>query len=168
MGLKRTSDNVAISFAVTESAPNVFTQDQINLTLDVLNQEVFVVLAIDLDPQVPDAIAATDTSTSAQLTSTSQTGSVTLANSQCLAHTQNAIQAAGFVDGGVSFVRTSLDSPPTTMSWIGIIATNNFFVGINSANNIGAKSLNGRLWGYRAKADASTFSALTQSELLSQ
>lgn len=167
MALKRTSDIVQVSFSVTESAPNTYTQQQVNLSLDVLNNEVFVAVAIDLDPSFPDAIAATDTSTSAQLTSTSKTGPVTLSDPNCLAHTQNAIRAAGFVDGGVSFVRTSLDTPPAAIDYIGIIATDNFFVGVNSAGNTAAKSMVGRLWGYRAKADAATYAALVQSEVLS-
>jgi len=33
--------------------------------------------------------------------------------------------------------------------------------------NVAAKSASGRLWGYRAKADASTYAALVQSEVLS-
>ena len=168
MGLKKTSEIVAVSFNVAESAPNTYTQEQISLTLDVLNQEVFVVVAIDLDPATPDALAGVDTSTSGQLTSTSQATPTNLSSSNCLAHTQNAIKAAGFADGGVSFVRTSLDTPPAALDYIGIIATNNFFVGINSAGNLTPKDMNGRLWGYRARADAATFSALTQSELLSQ
>lgn len=167
MALKKTSEIIAVSFTVTESAPNTFTQEQVNLSLDVLNNEVFVCVAVDLDPATPDAIAATDTSTSCQLTSTSQTGPVQLENSNCIAHTSNAIKAAGFVDGGVSFVRTSLDTPPAALDYIGIIATDNFFVAINSANNVNAKGMNGRLWGYRARADASTYAALVQSEVLS-
>ena len=167
MGIKRTSDIVAVSFSVTESAPNTYTQEQVNLALDVLNNEVFVAVCIDLDPSVPDAIAATDTSTSCQLTTTSKAGPVQLSDANCLAHTQNAIRAAGFVDGGVGFVRTSLDTPPAALDYIGIIATDNFFVAINSSNNASAKTLNGRLWGYRAKADAATYAALVQSEVLS-
>lgn len=167
MGLKRTSEIVAVSFSVAESAPNTYTQDQINLSLDVLNNEVFVAVAIDLDPQVPDAIAATDTAVSCQLTTTTQTGPSTLANSNCLAQTQLAIRAAGFVDGGVPFTRTSIDSPPAALDYIGIIATDNFFVAINGANNAGPKTLFGRVWGYRARADAATYAALVQSEVLS-
>jgi len=167
MALKKTSEIVAVSFSVTESAPNTYTQEQINLSLDVLNNEVFVAVAIDLDPTVPDAIAGVDTSTSAQLTTTSQAGAVTLSSTNCLAHTQNAIRAAGFADGGVSFVRTSLDTPPAALDYIGIIATDNFFIAINSANNLAAKTLNGRLWGYRARADAATYAGLVQSEVLS-
>jgi len=168
MGLKKTSEVVAVSFSVTETAPNTYTQEQISLQLDVLNQEVFVVVAVDLDPQTPDAIAGTDTGVSCQLTSTSQAGPVTLSNSNCMAHTNLAIRAAGFVDGGVAFTRTSIDSPPAALDYIGIIATSNAFVALNSANNLAPKTLNGRFWGYRARADSATFSALTQSELLSQ
>ena len=166
-GLKQTSGIVAVSFSVTESAPNTFTQEQINLSLDVLNNEVFVAVAIDLDPQTPDAIAATDTAVSSQLTTTSQTGPVTLANTNCLAQTQLAIRAAGLVDGGVPFTRTSIDTPPAALDYIGIIATDNFFVAVNSANNAVAKSCFGRVWGYRARADAATYAALVQSEVLS-
>lgn len=167
MALKKTSGIVAVSFSVTESAPNTYTQEQVNLSLDILNNEVFVAVAIDLDPSVPDAIAGVDTSTSAQLTTTSQAGPVQLNNSNCLSHTQNAIRAAGFADGGVSFVRTSLDTPPAALDYIGIIATDNFFIAVNSAGNLGVKGLNGRLWGYRARADAATYAALVQSEVLS-
>ena len=39
MGVKKTSDTIAISFLQTESAPNTFTQDEIALQLDVLNNE---------------------------------------------------------------------------------------------------------------------------------
>jgi len=46
MGFKKTSDLIAISFGVTESAANTFTQDEIALQLDVLNNEIFVVLAV--------------------------------------------------------------------------------------------------------------------------
>lgn len=167
MGFKKTSDLVAVSFLVNETAANTYTQEQINLALDVLNNEIFVVQAIDLDPTPPDAIAATDTSVSGQLTSTSQTGPVLLDDSNCLAHANLRIQAAGFVDGGVGFTRTSIDSPQGDMNYIGIIATDNFFVGINGANNAAAKGMAGRLWGYRAKADAGTYAALVQSEVLS-
>jgi hypothetical protein len=169
MGLKKTSEVIAVSFSVTETAANTYTQQQVNLSLDVLNNEVFIVTAVDLDPSSPDAVAGTDTSVSSQLTSTSQTAAVNLSNSNCIASFGLAIKAAGFAPGGggVGFTRTSLDSPPATLDYIGIIATDNFFVAINGAGNTGAKTLNGRVWGYRARADASTYAALVQSEVLS-
>ena len=50
MGFKKTSETIAISFGVSEPAPNTFTQEEIALQLDVLNNEIFVVLAVDLNP----------------------------------------------------------------------------------------------------------------------
>jgi len=58
MGFKKTSDLIAISFRVDESALNTFTQDEIALQLDILNNEIFVVLAVDLNPSSPDLVAA--------------------------------------------------------------------------------------------------------------
>lgn len=167
MGFKKTSDLIAVSFGVTESAANTYTQEEIALQLDVLNNEIFVVLAVDLDPGSPDATAGADSSISCQVTSTSQTGNVQLDNTNCIAHTSKAIRGAGYVDGGVGFTQTGLLTPPASIDYIALIATNNFFVGINGAGNGGAKTVNGRVWGYRARADASTYAALVQSEVLS-
>ena len=151
MGFKKTSDLIAISFGVTESAANTYTQEEIALQLDVLNNEIFVVLAVDLDPGSPDATAGADSSISCQVTSTSQTGNVQLDNTNCIAHTSKAIRGAGYVDGGVGFTQTGLLTPPASLDYIALISTNNFFVGINGAGNGGAKSVNGRVWGYSAR-----------------
>ncbi len=166
MALKKTSETVAISFSVSEALPNTFNQNEIDLVLDVLNNEVFVVEAIDLDAQAPDAVAATDTRTRGSLTTTSQTAVSSLASSNCLASQILEIKAAGFVDGGVGFSRTSADAF-SDVAYLGIIATNNFYVQVQGTANVGGKTLNGKLYGYRARADAATYAALVQSEVLS-
>jgi hypothetical protein len=167
MSFKKTSDTIAISFGNTESAPNTYTQEEIALQLDVLNNEIFVVLAIDLNPAAPDAVAATDTAMTAQVSSTSQTGIVSLSNTNCLAISERVVKAAGFVDGGVGFSHFSGETPTGDVDYIGLIATNNFFFGIKGSANLAAKGASGRMWGYRARADASTYAALVQSEVLS-
>lgn len=167
MGFKKTSDTIAISFSLGELAANTFAQDEIALQLDVLNNEIFVVLAADLDLTPPDAIAATDTSTNASITSTSQVAVSTLATTNCIAVASDAIQAAGFVDGGVSFSRAADQSYVGDVDYIALISTNNFFVQLSGAGNTRQKFTAGRLWGYRARADASTYAALVQSEVLS-
>ena len=91
MGFKKTSETIAISFGNTESAPNTYTQEEISLQLDVLNNEIFVVLAIDLNPAAPDAIAAVDTAMTAQVSSTSQAGIVSLANTNVLAVSERCL-----------------------------------------------------------------------------
>ncbi len=167
MGFKKTSDTIAISFLQEESAPNTFTQDEIALQLDVLNNEIFVVLAVDLDLEAPDAIAATNTVVRGSVCSTSQTVVQSLGDTNCLATARDDIRAAGFVDGGVSFSRSAAQSYTGDVDYIGLIATNNFFVQVEGLNNLVAKTLSGRVWGYRARADASTYAALVQSEVLS-
>lgn len=166
-GLKQTSSIVAISASTTETAANTFTQSQISLDLSPLDNEVFVVVAIDLNPQFPDATAGTDTSTQACLSTTSRTTMGFIENSNVLASASTAIRAAGFVDGGVGFTQSSLETPPADLTYIGIIATNDFFLSIQGGANGGAKSVGARVWGYRARADANVFSALVQSEVLS-
>ena len=166
-GLKQTSSVVPIGFSVTESGANTFTQSQVDLNLSPLDREVFVVLAVNLDPFFPDAIAGADTSVNSALTATSQTSMPSLADSNCLAKATNFISAAGYVDGGVGFSQAALETPPSTLEYIGIIATNDFFIQVKGTNNGVAKGLAGKLYGYRAIANADVYAALVQSEVLS-
>jgi len=166
-GLKETSSLITIGFSVAESAPNTFTQASVDLQLNPLDNEVFIVYAIDLDLETPDAIAATNTAMSGALTTTSRTALPNLSDSACLAVKQTRIRAAGFVDGGVGFTTGSNESPATQLEYVGIIATNDFFVQIEGANNGINHSMSGKMYGVRARADASVYAALVQSEVLS-
>jgi hypothetical protein len=157
-----------VSFEVAESAPNTFTQGQIDLQLNVLDREVFVVTGTNLDLLPPDAIAATDTRMRGSLSTTSRTTIGDLADTNVIASARDDIRAAGFVDGGVAFATQYGESPAVGMDYLAIIATNDFFVQVEGSANLGAKAITGKLYGFRAIADASTFAALTQSELLSQ
>jgi len=171
MGFKQTSENIAISFGVDETAPGVLTSAEIALQLDVLNNEIFVVVAADLDVQTPDAVAGNNTDVTASITSTAlPAGAVrpaSLANTNCIAVGQLAIRAAGFVDSGVSFTRQAQESYTGSLDYIAIIATNNFTVSILGGGNAGAKGVDGRVFGFRARADSATYAALVQSEVLS-
>lgn len=167
MGFKKTSDTIAISFGVTETAAGTMAQDEIALQLDVLNNEIFVVLGIDLDVSNPEAIAATDTASRSSLTSTSSPFVSNLSQSNCLATAREAIRARGFVDSGVGFSRAADTTIPAIVDYLGLIATNNFFVQVQGSNNVDPTSVTGRLWGFRARADSNTYAALVQSEVLS-
>jgi len=167
MGFKKTSDTIAISFGLVEAGANTYSQEEIALQLDVLNNEIFVVLAIDLDVTPPDALATVNTQTKASISTTTQTATQALSNSNCLATSLSAIRAAGFVDGGVSFERLAASTPTGDVDYIGLISTNNFFVQLQGTGNLNPKNVTGRVWGYRARADASTYAALVQSEVLS-
>ena len=166
MGFKKTSDLIAISFGVTESAPDVYTEDEIALQLDVLNNEIFVVLAADLNVGVPTLVPGINTNSAAAVSSTSQATIGKLSNTNVIAVAELDIRSAGPGDN-VSFERLANESYTGELDYIALIATNNFFVGVQGANTGATNFVNGRLWGYRAKADASTYAALVQSEVLS-
>ncbi len=166
-GLKETSSLITIGFSVSETAANTFTQERVDLQLNPLDNEVFVVQAINLDPEAPDALAGQNTSTTTSVTTTSRTAAGNLADSATLATNQLHIQAAGFVDGGVSFQQQSMETPPAALEYIGIISTNDFFVQVIGAGNANLKGVSGKVYGYRARADSSVYAALVQSEVLS-
>ena len=166
-GLKQTSSTIIISGETTETAPNTFEQDTVDLALNVLDREVFVVTAIDVNPNPPDALAATDTRTAASVSNTSRATVGNIGSSNVLGVGKRYIQAAGMADAGIGFEEMAPETPQGDMDYIGIIATNDFYVQLQGNNNANAKTAYWRVWGYRAVADASTFAALTQSELLS-
>ena len=167
-GLTKTSSTVSIGFSVPESAANTFTELSVDLNLSPLDREVFVVQAVNIDPSAPDNDSTTgNTATNCSLTSTSQREIATLANANCLAVAQIRIQQD---IGGLAPVlvqQQSLETPPSTMDYIGIIATNDFFVQVEGLNNTQVKGCSGKVYGYRARADADIYAALVQSEALS-
>jgi len=163
-GLKQSSSTVAIGFGLDESAVNTFTQGSVDLNLSPLDREVFVVTAINIDPSSPD-LGPTNSRTTCSLTTTSQSALSTLADSNCLAVAQQSIMADA--TRAVAFQQQSLETPPSTSDYIGIIATNDFFIQILGQGNVAAKSCSGKLYGYRAVASADIYAALVQSEVLS-
>ena len=163
-GLKASSSSVSIGFGVTEAAANTFIEASVDLNLSPLDREVFVVQSISLDPTAPDCITATNTAVSCSLTTTSQTAHANLSNANCLASQvlnirTDAVNAVGFT--------RAPESAATELDYIGIIATNDFFVQLVGSGNTNTKAVTGKLYGYRAKASADIYAALVQSEVLS-
>ena len=168
-GLKPTSDVVIISGNVTESAANTFTQETVDLQLDVLNREVFVVTAIDVNLSLPDAdVANNETIVRGSLSTTSRSGVGTLASSNVMAAGRNVIAAdtGAALFAGI-YTDTSTETPHAMLEYIALIATNDFHAQIQGVGNTAVKGMDFRVWGYRAQATADVFAALTQSELLS-
>lgn len=164
-GLKETSGIITIGASLIESAANTFTSGQVDLQLNPLDNEVFVVYAIDLDMVEPDLVPGVDTAINASLSTTARTSVGGLQNSNVLASNRISYQSAA---GETTRGQFSSDSSPSTMlEYLGIIATNDFFLNIEGSNNTQARSVIARVYGVRAKADASVYAALVQSELLS-
>ena len=167
-GLKQSSSVVSIGFSVSETAPNTFTQGQVDLNLSPLDREVMVVLAVNLDSGAPDAIAGVNTAIRSALTTTSQTAIPTLQDANCLSRLSQNIQAAEFCRWRRWFLKSSFRyTTSNLLEYIGIIATNDFFVQVQGTGNLAPKGVSGKLYGYRAVASADIYAALVQSEVLS-
>lgn len=165
-GLKQTSSVVSIGFNATETAANTFTQSTVDLNLSPLDREVFVVLAINLEPYSPDITGGTNSGVQSSLTTTSQTAIAQLSDSNCLASAIYEIKSDAPTNA-VAFQTVGFETPPATLEYIGIIATNDFFVQVDGFGNTNPRQVNGKLYGYRAIADADVYAALVQSEVLS-
>jgi hypothetical protein len=164
-GLKETSSIIMIGASAVETAPGAFTSVRVDLQLNPLDNEVFIVYSADLDGRTPDLIAATRTDTKLSVSTTARTSVGSIADSNVIAQLATVVEEAG----GAAVLNSKMagETPPAALEYIGIIATNDFYVNVQGTNNVNATSGNVRLYGVRAKADASIYAALVQSELLS-
>lgn len=167
MALKRTSEPFIISTSVAESAANTFTEQQVSVNLNPLDQEVLLVLAADIDAFAPDVVAGTNTAQSVSISTTSRTSVGGINDSNVVATQRIDVKTDGV--NHVVFDRLLAAGPTSDLiDYISILATNNFFLQTEGVNNAGAKGGNARLWVVRAKADSATYAALVNSELLSE
>lgn len=168
MAFKKASELITISGGVTESGANTFTQSEVSLDLDPISREIFVVTDCYLDPSLPDLVPATATRVNTSLSTTTRSAVGTIGTSDVILNVREDIFGGA---AEYSFARTAAPNPDTStgtgMDYLAIISTSNFFVQVQGGNNTGAKGVNFRLIGYRAKADADTYAALVASEVLS-
>ena len=127
-GLKETSSIIQIGATAVESAAGVFTSARVDLQLNPLDNEVFVVYSIDLDGKTPDLIAATRTQNKISVSTTERTSVGSIANSNVLAQGVTIVEEG--VAGAIVNDKHAGESPPAMLEYIGIIATNDFFVNI--------------------------------------
>lgn len=164
-GIKETSGLIVISSNITESAANTFTDLRIDLQLNPLDNEVFVVYGIDLDVTAPNMVAGTTTDARLSVSTTQRTTVGGIGTQGVLAHSRITTQEAAGAAVTNSF--SSDSAPSTNLEYLGIIATNDYFLNIAGNNNADPMLGSARLYGVRGKADASVYAALVQSELLS-
>lgn len=164
-GLKETSSLIVISAVISESAPDTFTSQQVDLQLNPLDQEVFIVYGIDIDVLDPNLVPGTTTAIDMSISTTKRTSVGGIQNSNVLANNRVQIQSAAGETVRAAYASDS--APSAQLDYIGIISTNNFFINIKGSNNTLARAGGARLYGVRAQASSSIYAALVQSELLS-
>ena len=181
-GLKQTSSAIQISSeasATTDPLATQFSSKRIDLQLNPLDNEVFVVTGIKIDfnnpLMIPDTAAAGQKTLfqKCSLSTTEQTTYDGIESPSVIGASQidSQVQQTGSAfDFYVVHENNPMDAPPASMDYLAIIATNDFFLNFElSAQYFAGQdaSVSTRLYGYRAVADASTYAALVQSELLS-
>lgn len=178
-GLNPTSQQIAISFD-SSAAGLAYTEKRIDLQLNALDEEVFVVTAVkidvDLATKTPLNLFGADNNrvygAEVALTKQSRTTLADLGDSTCFATTQAFIgtaeesQAGGDYAVAYSFIENSNDVP-TTLEYVDIIATPDFFVGMTNLATTGSQTISGKIYGYRARASSAIYASLVQSEVLS-
>lgn len=167
-GLKQNSGMLVIGAEATESAVGTLTTRQISLQLNALDNEVFVVTAVDIDNQIPTPKANGISSTVAWVTKQDPAG-VRPQYEQSNVIANKSISQDDRLGGGnpTPFETSSMESPATDMEYLNIIATPDFFLSVIGDATTAVMSTAVKLYGYRAKADAATYAALVQSEVLS-
>lgn len=174
-GLTATSEQIVVSFSLEEPNPNSVNSERVDLQLNALDSEVFVVTGIKLDLDPADARIQTGAtvrtrsfaSISKQDVSNSLLG-FGLANPSVIATAQTTFMCVDTPTGTAPYLdREDAIDTPFQLDYVDIIATPDFFVNIFGANNDNAKRVEGKIYGYRARASAAVYASLVQSELLS-
>lgn len=180
-GLTATSEQIVVSFSLEEDNPNSVKQERIDLQLNALDSEVFVVTGVKLDIDPADVVinpAGIPTRTksfaciSKQDISASALGfglgnPSVIATATTIYQSDLAATATNDVLSDYLYTENSIDTP-SQLEYVDIIATPDFFVTVQGSANNDAKRVEGKLYGYRARASAATYASLVQSELLSQ
>lgn len=159
----QTSSLVSMGGIVTTAAANTYTEIEVQLPLSSLDQEVFVVTDIEFTLGAPEAIAATDTLSQCQVTTSTQTGMLAINSPAVVGKKLIAIKQ------GVAVIEESNPgdsySTGTSSDYISIIATPNYFISVEGANNVANTTAACRVRGFRAKAQAAAYAALVTEEL---
>lgn len=181
-GLTRNSSPIQVSSKVQETAANTFTSVEVDLTLNALDQEVFVVTQVNIDLDAPDPDAAGVgaagfgvSSTICTLSTTSRSTIGSIADSNVLAQAKKEMSFFALTGpagepaiGSAVFDREDPLFAAMDEDYIGIVATSNMHLNILGNTNTSAKGASVRVYGYRAKMDAAGYAALVQSQVLSQ
>ena len=165
---KITSDPFFVNGNLTESAANTYTQTEISLPLDSLNQEGVLVHAVYWTSGEPSTVPGSNTSVNYQLTATSKTGMVGANDANLISRQSKFIVSAGVECSAITeidFIGST--SPYTEADNLMIIATDNVFLGIEGVANANPRGADFRMVCSRVKLDAAAYAALVTNELTS-
>jgi len=165
---KITSDPFFVNGNITESALNTFTETEISLPLDSLNQEGLLIHAVYWTSGEPSVIPATNTSLTMQLTTTTKAGIIGANDANLIARQEKFITSATLEVSGIvtqDFIGST--GPYQIDDNLMLMATNNVFLAIAGVGNSAARSGQFRMVCSRVKLDSGAYAALVTNELTS-
>lgn len=179
-GLKTTSSPIQISQRIraTTSGSVETVRERVDLQLNPLDNEVFVVTGVKIDFTSPVLRSITSPgqyqlSQTCSVSKIEETGMPELDNPSVVATSKISAYSLQDPAGDVytALETNSMDTPPASQDYLDIIATNDFYLIYQITDNYVTGQTTGanvRVYGYRATADSSTYAALVQSEMLSR
>jgi len=165
---KITSDPFFVNGSITESGNNTYTQNEVSLPLDSLNQEGVLVHAVYFTSTEPSRAPNTQTVCALQVTSTSKTGTVGANDANLIARRQIiTIGGAAEFSGPHILDMIGQDAPYQESDNLGLIATDNVFFAVLGSGNTAPMSGEFRMVCSRVKLDSAAYAALVTNELTS-
>lgn len=170
MSYKRSSSLLNIGAAVTETDVDTFTELQVNLPLNTLDREIFVVTDILIYTSNPDMNVGGNSALSAYCSKVSLANRGLNSTDPSDSYFLGAKQWYVYDGGAGSTIATeALPSDQyttgTERDHLAVVATPDFFISIRGSAQSNPKEVAVRLTGYRAIADADTYAALVTEEL---
>ena len=165
---KVTSDPFFVNGNLTQSAIDTFTELEISMPLDSLNQEGIVVHAVYWTSSEPSSIPNASSKLNMQLTSTSQAGIVNANNANLISRRELVITGGAAEFSGphvLDFIGSV--SPYTEADNLMLVATDNVFLGVDSINQLATKTGFFRMVCSRIKLTSSAYAAMVTNELSS-
>tara|TARA_R100000951_G_scaffold114742_2_gene120687 strand:- start:443 stop:955 length:513 start_codon:yes stop_codon:yes gene_type:complete len=165
---KITSDPFFVNGSVTETAADTYTQNEISLPLDSLNQEGVLVHAVywttSDSARVPNQLA----DIRCQLTATSKTGIIGANDANLISRRELAITGGAAEFSGphvIDFIGS--EAPYQESDNLMLIATDNVFLAIEGRNQTLPRTAQFRMVCSRVKLDSAAYAALVTNELTS-
>ena len=165
---KVTSDPFYINGNITMDVANTYKQIQISSPLDSLNREGLLVHAVYWTSSTPELIAAAQSRVLMQLTATSKAALVGVNDANVLSLREVQITGGALEFSGPHVI----DIVQNTDSWdedsrLGIVATDDLFLGIDTTAHAGLGSCQFRAVCSRIQLTSSAYAALVTNELSS-
>ena len=163
-----TSDPFFVNGSLTQSAIDTYTQLEISLPLDSLNQEGIIVHAVYFSGTNPASVPALPSVVTYQLASTSKTGIVGANDANLIARREVVITGGAAEFSGPHIVDLIAEEGPyNTKDNLMLIATDNVFFACDSDNQVAAHLIRFRMVCSRIKLTSSAYAAMVTNELSS-